>query len=219
MAIKRKRGRPSVTSKINREELLKSALKAFAHHGFEGTNVKQLGREAGIAPSLFYYHFKDKLGLWKEALKLEAKQLERAMELESFDDSSVNQLYILKHWIRAFIHFSANHPEFHQVIAFEMAHQSKRADWLLEHILRPLQADIEKRINILQTAGLIKKIPMANFTSITVGAANVFFTQGYQMQKLYGVDVFEEEEVNRHAEAVIELFLNGILVKNHPASS
>ena len=216
MATKRKRGRPSLATKTNRADLLKAALKAFALNGFEGTNVKQLGEEAGIAPSLFYYHFKDKTGLWKAALQLEAKQLEQAMKLQELDEPSANSLGFLKKWISDFIYFSAKHPEFHQVISYEMAHPSARADWLLEHILQPLHIDLQKQITTLQIAGLIKKVPIANFVSIAIGAANVFFIQGYQMKKLYGVDVFEEAAISQHIETVIELFLRGILIEKNP---
>ena len=127
MATKRKRGRPSLSTKTNREDLLKAALKAFALSGFEGTNVKQLGAKAGIAPSLFYYHFDDKIGLWKAALKLEAQQLEQAMESVELSNPSNDIIGFLKNWISTFIHFSAKHPEFHQVISYEMAHPSDRA--------------------------------------------------------------------------------------------
>ncbi len=196
--------------------LLKVALRAFAFNGFEGTNVKQLGHQAGIAPSLLYYHFKDKKGLWQAALLLESEELKHAMQLEELDGPLIDPIELLKKWMSAFIYFSAGHPEFHQVIAHEMTHQSPRADWLLEHILQPLHTDLRNRINAIQKAGLIKTMPMANFVSIAIGAANVFFNQGYQMKKLYDVDVFEESEINGHIETVLELFFHGILTENNP---
>ena len=213
MSTKRKRGRPSIATKTNRELLLKAALKAFALSGFEGTNVKQLAEEAGVAPSLFYHHFKNKEGLWQAALQLEAKQLAQAMKAAEIENQSTNPINVLKQWMHAFIYFSAKHPEFHQVISYEMAHPSTRADWLLTHILQPLQSDLKKQIIALQTAGLIKKMPIANFVSIVIGAANIFFNQAYQMKKLYGVDVFEDAAIIQHIETVTTLFLNGILIE------
>ena len=215
MTTKRKRGRPSIATKTNQEALLKAALKAFAISGFEGTNVKQLGEEAGIAPSLFYYHFKDKVGLWQAALQLVAKQLEEAMKPEKLGNPSIHPIDFLKKWMSAYIYFSAKHPEFHQVISYEMANQSSRADWLLEHILQPLHTNLQEQISTLQAAGFIKKIPIANFVSIVIGAANVFFIQGYQMKKLYEVDVFKEEAITQHIDTVIDLFLNGILIEKN----
>ena len=211
MPTKRKRGRPSLATKTNQEDLLKIALKAFALSGFDGTNVKQLGQEAGIAPSLFYYHFKDKVGLWQAALQSVSRQLEKVMKPEELGDPSIHPVDFLKKWISAYIYFSAKHPEFHQVISFEMANPSPRADWLLEHILQPLHNNLHKQIKTLQKVGLIKKTSIANFVSIAIGAANVFFIQGYQMKKLYGVDVFEEAAISEHIETVIEVILNGIL--------
>lgn len=216
MPTKRKRGRPSLATKTNQEALLKAALKAFAISGFEGTNVKQLGEEAGIAPSLFYYHYKDKVGLWQAALQLVAEQLKEAMKSAELGELAINPIDFLKKWISTFIYFSAKHPEFHQVISHEMAHPSARADWLLEHILQPLHTELQKQITALQSGGLIKKIPIANFVSIAIGAANVFFIQGYQMKKLYAVDVFEESAISQHIETVIELFLKGILIEKNP---
>lgn len=215
MSTNRKRGRPSIATKTIRADLLKAALKAFALNGFEGTNVKQLGQEAGIAPSLFYYHFKNKDGLWQAALQLVAKQLEQAVKSADLDKLSIQPIDSLKQWMSTFIHFSAKYPEFHQVITYEMAHPSPRADWLLEHILLPLHRDFQKRITGLQTEGIIKRMPIANFVSIAIGAANVFFIQAYQMKKLYDVDVFEEAAITKHIETVMELFLNGILIETN----
>ncbi len=212
MDTKRKRGRPSIATKTNQEALLKAALKAFALSGFDGTNVKQLGQEAGIAPSLFYYHFKDKTGLWQTTLQFVSNKLGQEMKPEKIGSSTDKPIDFLKKWMRTYVYFSANYPEFHQIISFEMAHPSSRADWLLEHILQPLHADLQKQISDLQDAGLIKKMPIANLVSIVIGAANVFFNQGYQMKKLYEVDVFEEVAITQHIDTVIDLFLNGILI-------
>ncbi|MCP3929781.1 MAG: hypothetical protein GY705_11845 [Bacteroidetes bacterium] len=58
-------------------------------------------------------------------------------------------------------------------------------------------------------------MPIANLVSIAIGAGNVFFIQGYQMKKLYEVDVFEEEAIRQHIKTMIEIFLNGILIEKN----
>lgn len=211
MTSKRKRGRPSKTTKTDSTLLLKAALKAFALHGFEGTNVKQLAAEAGVAPSLFYYHFKDKEGLWRAAIKQEAKPLAAMTRVLETADQQLDKLETLKKRLGVFIQFSAKHPEFHQVITYEMAHQSARADWLLTNILRPLHLNFQQEFQKLERADLIKKLHLPSFISILIGAANIYFNQAYQTKQLYDVDVFEEQEVNKHIDTVIELFFNGIL--------
>lgn len=217
MAAKRKRGRPSIADETKKEELLKAALKAFALSGFEGTNIKQLGEEAGIAPSLFYYHFKDKIGLWQESIQLVAQELNDKLSLEDFNNSIydplLDNLVIISKWISSFIYFSAKNPEFHQVISYEMSHQSLRADWLIDNVLEPLHQNLLNLVSSQEMNGYIKKIPLASFVSILIGSANVFFIQGYQMKKLYGVDVFEEKIIQQHTETVISILFDGILKK------
>ena len=212
ISMKRRRGRPSATAQANQEELLKVALNLFAKNGFEGTNIKTIASEAGVAGSLFYHHYKNKEGLWKAAMLALSKKmtLEIAAGEKLFRD--LDALNFLKAWMRQFIYFSAKHPEFHQIISYELAHASERADWLLSQILMPLHATVKQQLNTLQAEGLIKQIPIANFISIAIGAANIFFIQAYQMKKLYDVDVFDEAEIARHADVVNELFFKGILV-------
>ncbi len=208
---KRKRGRPSENTKTNREQLLQIALSHFALNGFEGTNIRALSKEVGVASSLFYYHFTDKLGLWKAALQLVAQKLGGAMNAEINSIQQLDKLDFLKVWMRELIYFSAQNPEFHQIISYELAHPSPRADWLLEEVLQPLHHDFQKQMQGLQQEGLIKELPLAHFISIAIGAANIFFTQAYQMEKLYGVKVFEAAAINEHVNVVLEIFLNGII--------
>lgn len=213
MTTKRKRGRPSNTTKTNQEELLKAALRAFALNGFEGTNIKQLGEEAGIAPSLFYYHFKDKIGLWQKSIQFVAKELNDKLNLEDLSDPLLDNSEVIKKWISSFIYFSAKNPEFHQVISYEMSHPSPRADWLIDNILKPLHQNLINLISTMEMTGYIKKIPIASFASILIGSANVFFTQAYQTKKLYQLNVFEEKIIQQHTETVISILFDGLRKK------
>lgn len=43
-----------------RRRVLESAKKAFAHHGFSGTNVNQVAQEAGISVGSLYQYFRSK---------------------------------------------------------------------------------------------------------------------------------------------------------------
>jgi len=63
----------------------------------------------------------------------------------------------------------------------------------------------------LQNDGTIKKLPLANFFSIAIGAANVFFIQSYQMKKLFNTEVFDNSEIEKHADVVNEIIFNGLL--------
>lgn len=57
-AGQRRRGRPPKgTRGDTRQELLDAALKLFAHQGYKGTTVRQIGDEVGVRDSAIYAHF------------------------------------------------------------------------------------------------------------------------------------------------------------------
>jgi TetR/AcrR family transcriptional regulator len=210
--VVRRRGRPSEKTGVDQTAILKTVLTIFAKNGFEGTNIKAISRQAGVAGSLLYYHYTNKEGIWKAAMQRLGEELRIEMAAIEKRFGDLDTIHFLKSWMRHFIFFSAKNPEFHQIIAYEMANPSPRADWLIENILGPLQAKFKTQSVQLQQEGIIKYLPLANLNSIVIGAANIYFTQAYQMLKLYGVDVFKEEEMAIHADTVIDIFFNGILI-------
>ncbi|TCO59275.1 TetR/AcrR family transcriptional regulator [Actinocrispum wychmicini] len=51
-----------------RERLVDAALVVFARHGVEGASIKDIGREAGVAPALIYHYFPSKEALLAAAV-------------------------------------------------------------------------------------------------------------------------------------------------------
>lgn len=204
--MKRKIGRPSTAQGIDHTKVLTIAIKAFAEKGFEGTQMKAIADEAGCAKSLMHYHFKSKDNLWKQAVIHLSEKL--MLRFESFRSQfkDVSGLPALKAYIRQLIYFSAEYPEFHKLVFYEMGVQSERADWIIDHILHPIHDKFEQIIKQYPGGELLLEVyPMANIASIMIGAANIYFTQSYQMAKMYGVNPFEKAQVEKHADIVIDL--------------
>jgi AcrR family transcriptional regulator len=74
-----------------REELLHAALRLGAAHGFASLGLREVAREAAIAPTSFYRHFEDMeaLGLSLIRGKVEPLLAEWALALERTDDEPV----------------------------------------------------------------------------------------------------------------------------------
>ncbi len=47
-----------------REEILKAAERVFSSHGYDGTSMRQIAAEAGVAQALLHYHFQNKENLY-----------------------------------------------------------------------------------------------------------------------------------------------------------
>ena len=48
-----------------RQLILEAAYKTFGRYGFDGTSIKTIAREAGLAPGSIYNHFTDKEELFE----------------------------------------------------------------------------------------------------------------------------------------------------------
>lgn len=61
------------SSEEMKNKILICAKQQFAQFGFQGTNLKDIAKCAGVANSLLNYHFKSKEGLFKACMELFAK--------------------------------------------------------------------------------------------------------------------------------------------------
>ncbi|MBX9696803.1 MAG: TetR family transcriptional regulator [Alphaproteobacteria bacterium] len=65
-----------------REKILSSARALFVEHGFTGTSIGKIAKDAGVNHSLVFHHFQNKGALWMEvklAIVTEAKERESTL--------------------------------------------------------------------------------------------------------------------------------------------
>ena len=203
---KKKRGRPVGSKQIDKVAILNIAIQEFANKGFDGVRQRDIAKKAGITNSLMNYHFDSKEDVWKQAIsQLGEKLKQRYAEIQGYF-KDLEGLAALKAYTRQFIYFSAEHPEFYKVIFHEMCTETERADWLVDTILKPLHQVFGGTETNPQTGTeTFNGFPVANISSIIIGAANVFFIHAFQMKKMYATDPFEKVEIEKHADIVIEL--------------
>ena len=213
---KRSPGRPTEKQSANLDDILRVAMKCFAKKGYGGVSLTSLAKEAGVADSLLHYHFKSKENIWKRALKLVGGEIYKGLKdlvplIKELD--GVQQLKILN---RQIVYISARNPEFQQIIVQEMFSKSERSKWLVEELLIPIYSFHESIRKQEQEKGSIKNIPPANLVSFMFGAITTFFARTYQMETQFGVDSYDEKEVEQHADLINDLIFNGLLMRNDP---
>ena len=73
-------------TEATRRRLLDAGRRAFARQGLDGARVEAIAREAGVNKALINYHFRGKLGLYREVLAEElaaaSQDLAGALSLE-----------------------------------------------------------------------------------------------------------------------------------------
>lgn len=69
----------------SRERILTTARRLFAEHGFEGTSLRQVGREAGVDPAMVHHFFRDKDELFALSVELPADPADVLAGVTSLD--------------------------------------------------------------------------------------------------------------------------------------
>src|SRR5258708_33872042 len=70
----------SITDQQTRQRLLEAAARLFAEHGFQNVTVRDICKKAGANVASVNYHFRDKLGLYKEVVQLIAERMRSAKQ-------------------------------------------------------------------------------------------------------------------------------------------
>jgi AcrR family transcriptional regulator len=208
--LKRNPGRPSDKRSTDKNKILRYAIKAFATQGYGGVSINALAKKVGVADSLFHYHFGSKFNLWKSCMRLIGEEiLQKLRDLKKLS-SNLNGIERIKLFNKQLVLISAKNPEFQQIVVHEMFSDSERSRWLVEDLLKPIYAYFEANLKEEQEKGTIKTVPAANLTSFVIGSITTLFSRSFQMKMLYGIDAFDDKEIDKHAEIINDLLFSGL---------
>lgn len=208
---KRTPGRPTEKLSANTDDILRIALKSFAKEGFGGLTLNSLAKKTDVAASLLHYHFGSKEELWKKALSLVGEEIYKELEDLFKLIGDLDGLQQLQLFNKKIVFISAKYPEFQQIVVQEVFSESKRSEWLIEELLLPIYGFMKNILKEEKERGRIKDIPDANLTSFMIGSITTLFSRSFQMKKMYGIDAFNKEEVERHAAFINDLIFNGLI--------
>jgi len=205
-STRRKRGRPSANKDLS--IVLEAAAKVCAKKGFDGAQIKEIAQEANFSASLLHYHFSDKDDLWKKTVsKLGQDLLSKLEEIESYF-KDLQGVPLFKAYNRQFIYFAAKNPELFKIAFHEIGNESPRAVWIIDEILNPVQNQFSDNIFKRKDKGsdIPSEISFAHIFTLLAGSANMFFALSFQIKRQYGIDVYDDEEIDKYVD-----FINGTL--------
>jgi TetR/AcrR family transcriptional regulator len=211
------RGRPSPAARVDdgaTRRILDAALKAFSVNGFSGAAISDIASHHSVSPALVHYYFENKEDLWRSALEYGIGNVVQNLRDTMQDMQEVESVERLKFFIRRYIGILADHPEVFNVIIRESEIRSPRMAWLSKHYLTPLYSLVSNVVEKAQQDIKIKSdIPVYHLSQIIAGACWQFISGRHRMLETFGVDVLSKEERERHANAVIDILFNGMLVR------
>ena len=200
----KKRGRPAASKELDLEQVLDKAVLVFAEKGFDGAQIKELAKRAGINTALLHYHFSDKQAIWEQSVAQSGKKLVQRFESVEGYFRDLEGAALAKAYNRQLIYFSAEFPAFHQIVFHEMCTQTERADWLYEKVLKPLIDQFLSKLVPFEKEEVTEQYK-TYMLSIIIGTATTFFTHSFQFKKRFGIDTFDKQEIEKYADFVNDL--------------
>lgn len=140
----------------SRRRVWAAATAAFASRGFDGAKVDEIAADAGINKAMVYYHFADKITLYRAILQdMFAAVALATTEVRTAGGAPDEQL---RHYVRALVHAAEQRPHFPAIWLREIAEDGRHLDEGIFAALRSVLANLGGIINDGVHAGIWRPV-------------------------------------------------------------
>ncbi|MEM9085052.1 MAG: TetR family transcriptional regulator [Pseudomonadota bacterium] len=201
----RRQRRTQERTELTRQKLLSAAVSEFSSRGFDGVTSRDIEIAADVQRGLLKYHFGDKDSMWRaaadELFHLRIDEINQQKQLAQ-DLSDREQLALR---IRAFVRFSAEHPELNRMMVQEGKRHSWRTDYIIENYISKTAAGLK---DLTQANLPIDDEIFVHWYYFYIGAGAFAFSVSPEAKRLFGTDVSSKAFIDRHAELLVEFLMN-----------
>jgi len=188
-----------------RDALLRTAITAFSEKGFDGISVRQLEEGAGVKRGLVAYHFSDKEQLWRAAVEQVFNALREDFLGRVVTLGDVSPTEAARAMVRAFVRYSAAHPQLNRLMMQECTSDSWRVACLVDDYIRPMLDGLSEALPA--AAALLWGDRDAHRYYLFIGAGAFVFSAEQECMHLFGTNPRSDAFVERHAEMVANLLI------------
>lgn len=185
------------------EEILEVAVRLFAQNGYSDTDTQQLAEELGVGKGTIYRYFPSKQELFLAAVdcvmqKMLAVVLARIGPIED----PLERIYT---GIHTFLRFSAEHPEFVELLIQERAQFKDRKKPTFQQYREVNVERWRDLYRVLIASGRVREVPVERITDVVSDLLyGTIFTNYFAGQ---------QKDADRQAQDIIDVVFRGILVK------
>jgi AcrR family transcriptional regulator len=203
MTPEKKAGRPVDPERCarRREEILETAVKLFARHGYPETDMQVLADTLGVGKGTLYRYFPSKRDLFLAAADRAMRDLRDAVDaaVASIEDP----LDQIRTGIHTYLAHVAAHPELAELLIQERAQfRDRKKPTYFEHRAANVERWLD-RYRALIAEGRIRDIPVERITDVIGDLLyGTMFANYFTGQR---------KPPREQAENIIDIFLNGIL--------
>lgn len=191
-----------------RLRMLNTALEMFASRGFEGSSLRDIASAANVNHGMIKYHFENKDQLWRAAVTMLFDRMDAELGGDHAEDRDADPLTQTKNAIRRYVRYCARHPEHARIMIQESIRDNERLDWAVDTFIRPQHRALGLNRARSENKGTWPNIPEASLAFIVAASSQLPFVLAPELQRIYGIDIMTPENVERHADAMLELFFS-----------
>jgi AcrR family transcriptional regulator len=202
-----------MTSEELKTEIIQVARKHFAHHGFQGVNLRDIATEVGIANSLINYHFVDKEGLLQAVMEPFARGRMEAILRILGEPSSREEIRVrIQLFAEEMLASFAQDPHSFDIIEREVKAGNPVILKIFENTMLLAFRKVVEFFQQAKKNGILRE----DFDPLI--ASSLLFTsccdaarKDVLAKKFFGVSFADPEWRKKFAWHVVELFMNGAL--------
>ncbi len=151
-----------------RSSIIDAARSLFAQRGLEGATVREVAEAAGVNNAMIYYHFTDKVEMYRAVLADSFEEFNRIWEHELFTTDAPARKKIQK-YVEEMIRFQQNNEEIRRIISMEFACCGKNLKWLADNFFHHSHAHLAKILKHGIKKGELKKVDLTTAISVLTG--------------------------------------------------
>jgi len=192
-----------------KSKLIKAGIEVFSDHGFAGGSIRQIAERAGANIAAVTYHFGSKKELWKAVFTHLQDRLLEAIFANESEWRNLTPYERVRSTTKSYIRFCAKHPELHRITLFETIHGGEMLDWLNEQKLALFSKKSIEWVSLAQEEGVYSRdVSAIHLHFIIVHASNSIFLLAPHIKEAFGIEVFDDAQIDKFTDAIISLFLN-----------
>jgi AcrR family transcriptional regulator len=151
-----------------RSQILTAARCVFARRGLDGASVREVAEAANVNNAMIYYHFKDKVELYRAVFSDSFTAFDRIWDHEIFSTSAPARLKIQK-YVEELIRFQHANEELRRILSIEFASCGKNIKWLGENLFRHSYRKLSAILAEGIARGELKKVEISLAVATLVG--------------------------------------------------
>lgn len=197
---------------MTRERLIETSIDLFSHHGFDGTSLSAIARQAGVTQPTLNYHFGTKRQLYRDVIRHCGAQWVAAIEVGD-DLRDLSQLDVLKVVLRRLGQVIVGQKVITRLMLQASMHPKFERE--VEGALRPGVETLTALLKDLMATGTLRAVPPYVFISMFVDV--LITTAGVERVKssVYDADFSNQAVLNTLIDHLIDMLLAATVQSRH----